>query len=133
MQVQEVAALILPSQQAHTQPNDWQSTVGLWPVDHCPMLHGTVRPPPSMCRPAAIHWQGRVGDGLCRVGRQEHGQGADLGSLGEAFHAVTKLAEFGIRDRNLWRLQQLVGDEVQSGTTSQRSDAAPLVEVGLRA
>ena len=25
----------------------------------------------------------------------------------------------GIRDRNLWRLQQLVADEIQSGTTSE--------------
>ena len=29
------------------------------------------------------------------------------------FHTVSKLEEFGIRDRNLWRLQQLVADEIQ--------------------
>jgi cation transport protein ChaC len=34
------------------------------------------------------------------------------------FHPVTKLEEFGIRDHNLWRLQQLVADEIQSGTKS---------------
>jgi len=28
------------------------------------------------------------------------------------YHTVTKLEEFGIRDRNLWRLQQLVADEI---------------------
>jgi glutathione-specific gamma-glutamylcyclotransferase len=28
------------------------------------------------------------------------------------FHTVTKLEELGIRDRNLWRLQQLVADEI---------------------
>jgi cation transport protein ChaC len=28
------------------------------------------------------------------------------------FHTVTKLLELGIRDRNLWRLQQLVADEI---------------------
>jgi glutathione-specific gamma-glutamylcyclotransferase len=35
------------------------------------------------------------------------------------FHTVTKLEEFGIRDRNLWRLQQLVADEILR-LTSQR-------------
>jgi cation transport protein ChaC len=29
------------------------------------------------------------------------------------FHTVSKLEEFGIRDRNLWRLQQLVADEIR--------------------
>jgi cation transport protein ChaC len=29
------------------------------------------------------------------------------------FHTVTKLLELGIRDRNLWRLQQLVADEIR--------------------
>ena len=29
------------------------------------------------------------------------------------FHTVTKLLELGIRDRNLWRLQQLVADEIK--------------------
>jgi cation transport protein ChaC len=28
------------------------------------------------------------------------------------FQTVSKLEEFGIRDRNLWRLQQLVADEI---------------------
>jgi cation transport regulator ChaC len=35
------------------------------------------------------------------------------------FHTVTKLEEFGIRDRSLWRLQELVADEIQRGTTSE--------------
>jgi cation transport regulator ChaC len=30
------------------------------------------------------------------------------------FQTVSKLEEFGIRDRNLWRLQQLVADEIRS-------------------
>jgi glutathione-specific gamma-glutamylcyclotransferase len=29
------------------------------------------------------------------------------------FHTVTRLDELGIRDRNLWRLQQLVADEIE--------------------
>jgi glutathione-specific gamma-glutamylcyclotransferase len=29
------------------------------------------------------------------------------------FHTVSKLDELGIRDRNLWRLQQLVADEIK--------------------
>lgn len=33
------------------------------------------------------------------------------------FHTVSKLEEFGIRDRNLWRLQQLVADEIQRAAT----------------
>ena len=33
------------------------------------------------------------------------------------FHTVSKLEEFGIRDRNLWRLQRLVADEIQRATT----------------
>jgi cation transport protein ChaC len=35
------------------------------------------------------------------------GSGADY-----LFQTVSKLEEFGIRDRNLWRLQQLVADEL---------------------
>jgi glutathione-specific gamma-glutamylcyclotransferase len=35
------------------------------------------------------------------------GSGADY-----LFQTVSKLEEFGIRDRNLWRLQQLVADEI---------------------
>jgi glutathione-specific gamma-glutamylcyclotransferase len=35
------------------------------------------------------------------------------------FHTVAKLEEIGIRDRNLWRLQQLVADEILR-LTSQR-------------
>jgi glutathione-specific gamma-glutamylcyclotransferase len=34
------------------------------------------------------------------------------------FHTVSKLEEFGIRDRNLWRLQQLVADEIQRATVA---------------
>jgi cation transport protein ChaC len=35
------------------------------------------------------------------------------------FHTVSKLEEFGIRDRNLWRLQQLVADEIQRAATRE--------------
>ena len=36
------------------------------------------------------------------------------GGSGAAYllHTVTKLDELGIRDRNLWRLQQLVAEEI---------------------
>jgi cation transport protein ChaC len=35
------------------------------------------------------------------------------------FHTVSKLDELGIRDRNLWRLQQLVADEIaRTGSSS---------------
>jgi len=30
------------------------------------------------------------------------------------YNTVSHLEEFGIRDRNLWRLQQLVADEIRS-------------------
>ena len=33
------------------------------------------------------------------------------------FHTVSKLEEVGIRDRNLWQLQQLVADEIQRAAT----------------
>jgi len=39
------------------------------------------------------------------------------------FHTVSKLDEIGIRDRNLWRLQQMVADEIRALT--QPSVAAP--------
>ena len=39
------------------------------------------------------------------------------------FHTVSKLDELGIRDRNLWRLQQMVADEIRS--MYQTSLAAP--------
>ena len=39
------------------------------------------------------------------------------------FHTVSKLDELGIRDRNLWRLQQLVADEIRG--MHQASIAAP--------
>jgi cation transport protein ChaC len=39
------------------------------------------------------------------------------------FHTVSKLDELGIRDRNLWRLQQLVADEIRG--MRQASTAAP--------
>jgi glutathione-specific gamma-glutamylcyclotransferase len=37
------------------------------------------------------------------------------------FHTVSKLEEFGIRDRNLWRLQQMVADEILQITTRPES------------
>jgi cation transport protein ChaC len=39
------------------------------------------------------------------------------------FHTVSKLDELGIRDRNLWRLQQMVADEIRR--LHQASLAAP--------
>jgi len=51
------------------------------------------------------------------------GSGADY-----LFQTVSKLEEFGIRDRNLWRLQQLVADELLSTMPSARAtsdDSAP--------
>ncbi|MBA4095174.1 MAG: gamma-glutamylcyclotransferase [Rhodospirillum sp.] len=39
------------------------------------------------------------------------------------FHTVSKLDELGIRDRNLWRLQQMVADEIRG--MYQTSLAAP--------
>ena len=39
------------------------------------------------------------------------------------FHTVSKLDELGIRDRNLWHLQQMVADEIRG--MSQTSLAAP--------
>jgi cation transport protein ChaC len=41
------------------------------------------------------------------------GSGADY-----LFQTVSKLEEFGIRDRNLWRLQKLVADEILSMTAT---------------
>jgi cation transport protein ChaC len=40
--------------------------------------------------------------------------GSDAAHL---FHTVAKLEEFGIRERNLWHLQQLVADEILGLTT----------------
>ena len=39
------------------------------------------------------------------------------------FHTVSKLDELGIRDRNLWRLQEMVADEIRR--LHQVSSAAP--------
>ena len=44
------------------------------------------------------------------------GSGADY-----LFQTVSKLEEFGIRDSNLWRLQQLVADEIREMTVSAKS------------
>lgn len=41
------------------------------------------------------------------------------------FHTVSKLDELGIRDRNLWRLQRMVADEIRRLTAS--SGAAPQI------
>jgi glutathione-specific gamma-glutamylcyclotransferase len=46
------------------------------------------------------------------------------------FHTVSKLEEFGIRDRNLWRLQQLVADEIQQ--LSQSAEPTPPGEMLTR-
>jgi cation transport protein ChaC len=46
------------------------------------------------------------------------GSGADY-----LFQTVSKLEEFGIRDRNLWRLQQLVADEIRQITAPVDSNA----------
>jgi hypothetical protein len=46
------------------------------------------------------------------------GSGADY-----LFQTVSKLKEFDIRDRNLWRLQQLVADEILQMTESAESDS----------
>jgi cation transport protein ChaC len=75
---------------------------------------------------ALVFWAGPRGTGY--AGKQSLSQVAQTlaracGHIGSGaaylFHTVTKLEEFGIRDRNLWRLQQLVADEIQSGTTSE--------------
>jgi cation transport protein ChaC len=47
------------------------------------------------------------------------GSGADY-----LFQTVAKLDELGIRDRNLWRLQQLVADEIRRITVPADSDLA---------
>jgi glutathione-specific gamma-glutamylcyclotransferase len=39
------------------------------------------------------------------------------------FHTVSKLDELGIRDRNLWRLQRMIADEIRG--MHQASSAAP--------
>ncbi len=46
------------------------------------------------------------------------GSGADY-----LFRTVSKLEEFGIRDRNLWRLQQLVADEILQISTPADSNS----------
>lgn len=46
------------------------------------------------------------------------GSGADY-----LFQTVSKLEEFGIRDSNLWRLQQLVADEIRHMTAATESRA----------
>jgi cation transport protein ChaC len=46
------------------------------------------------------------------------GSGADY-----LFQTVAKLEEFGIRDRNLWRLQRLVADEIRRATAPAVSDS----------
>ena len=42
------------------------------------------------------------------------------------FHTVARLDELGIRDRNLWRLQQLVADEIKILHATSTAAAAPL-------
>jgi len=46
------------------------------------------------------------------------GSGADY-----LYQTVSKLEEFGIRDRNLWRLQRLVADEIRRMTAPTVSDS----------
>ena len=42
------------------------------------------------------------------------------------FHTVARLDELGIRDRNLWRLQQLVADEIKMLHATSTTAAVPL-------
>ena len=72
---------------------------------------------------ALTFWAGPRGTGY--AGKQSLSQVAQTltracGHIGSGaaylFHTVTKLEEFGIRDRNLWQLQQLVADEIQRST-----------------
>ena len=51
------------------------------------------------------------------------GSGADY-----LFQTVSKLEEFGIRDRNLWRLQQLVADEIVRATAPAAKNAPAAVD-----
>ena len=39
------------------------------------------------------------------------------------YQTVSKLEEFGIRDRNLWRLQELVADEILSMTATANASS----------
>jgi cation transport protein ChaC len=68
---------------------------------------------------ALTFWTGLRGP--LRVEKQDHARVAAIlaracGHAGSGaeylFHTVTKLEEHGIRDRNLWRLQHLVADEI---------------------
>src|SRR4029434_4472735 len=68
---------------------------------------------------ALTFWVGTRGTGY--AGKQSLSQVAHTlahacGHIGSGaaylFHTVAKLEELGIRDRNLWRLQQLVADEL---------------------
>jgi cation transport protein ChaC len=69
---------------------------------------------------ALTFWAGIKGP--LRVEKQDHARVAEIlaracGHAGSGaeylFHTVTKLEEHGIRDRNLWRLQHLVAEEIQ--------------------
>lgn len=55
------------------------------------------------------------------------GSGADY-----LFQTVTKLEQLGIRDHNLWRLQQLVADEIlQMMARGTSNDAVPIYAEGV--
>jgi cation transport protein ChaC len=80
---------------------------------------------------ALTFWTGIKGP--LRVEKQDHAQVAAIlaracGHVGSGaeylFHTVTKLEEYGIRDRNLWRLQHLVAEEIL------RRDTNPAVDWG---
>ncbi|MES1150821.1 MAG: gamma-glutamylcyclotransferase, partial [Dongia sp.] len=85
--------------------------------------HGNVQ--------ALTFWTGLKGP--LRVEKQDHARVAAIlanacGHAGSGaeylFHTVSKLEEHGIRDRNLWRLQHLVAEEII------RRDANPAVDWG---
>ncbi|HVY98445.1 MAG TPA: gamma-glutamylcyclotransferase [Dongiaceae bacterium] len=80
---------------------------------------------------ALAFWAGLKGP--LRVEKQDHARVAAIlaracGHAGSGaeylFHTVSKLEEHGIRDRNLWRLQHLVAEEIL------RRDTNPAVDWG---
>jgi cation transport protein ChaC len=80
---------------------------------------------PTMTADGPVHalgfWVGPTGDGVSR--KLELDKVAEIlaracgyaGSCAEyLYNTVSHLEEFGIRDRNLWKLQKLVADEIRS-------------------
>jgi cation transport protein ChaC len=70
---------------------------------------------------ALVFWAGPKGDGIASklpLERVAWVLARACGHVGSCasylYNTVAKLEEFGIHDRNLWRLQELVAEEIHS-------------------